>query len=205
MQIRGTIKTWKDDRGFGFIEPVQGGQEVFVHIKAFAHGSTRPQPGQQVIFEVEMGQGGKRRAKNVQLFDPKQPNGASKGDSPASALHSSYFAIPAFALLYLGVASMWRVSGWVAVLYLIASAACFVMYALDKWAATEGRWRISEETLILAGLIGGWPGAIVAQQVFRHKSSKASFRAAFWGSVVINVVAFVALHIWLKNSSTGAP
>jgi uncharacterized membrane protein YsdA (DUF1294 family)/cold shock CspA family protein len=204
MQFRGTIKTWKDDRGFGFIEPAQGGQEVFVHIKSFGRTSMRPQPGQQVIFEVEMGRDGKRRAKNVELFDPKQPNRASKDDSPAGALHFSYYAIPAFALLYLGVASIWRVSGWVAVLYVIASAVCFVMYALDKWAATEGRWRISEETLILAGLIGGWPGAIVAQQVFRHKSSKASFRAAFWGSVAINVVAFVALHIWLRNPSIGA-
>ena len=199
MRFRGTIKTWKDDRGFGFIEPAQGGQEVFVHIKAFGQSSFRPQTGQQVIFEVEIGQGGKRRAKNVELFNSKQANRAVKNDSPDSAIHSSYFAIPAFALVYLLVASIWRVSGWVAVLYLFASAVCFALYALDKWAATEGRWRISESTLILAGLTGGWPGAIIAQQLFRHKSSKASFRVSFWGSVVVNVIAFAALHVWLAN------
>jgi len=38
------------------------------------------------------------------------------------------------------------------------------------------------------------PGAIVAQQVLRHKSSKASFRFAFWGSVAVNVVAFVVMN-----------
>jgi uncharacterized membrane protein YsdA (DUF1294 family) len=41
------------------------------------------------------------------------------------------------------------------------------------------------------GVVGGWPGAIVAQQMLRHKTQKASFRSAFWGSVVINVIVVV--------------
>lgn len=74
-----------------------------------------------------------------------------------------------------------------------ASAGCFMVYAFDKSAAVAGRRRVPESTLIFLGLAGGWPGAIVAQQILRHKSSKASFRSAFWGSVGINVMAFVAL------------
>jgi len=35
MRIEGVIKSWNDERGFGFIEPTQGGQEIFVHVKAF--------------------------------------------------------------------------------------------------------------------------------------------------------------------------
>ena len=100
----------------------------------------------------------------------------------------------AFLLVYLVVAVVWRVPGVVAAVYLVASLVCFVAYAIDKSAAAQGRWRTSEGTLLALGLVGGWPGALVAQQVLRHKSSKASFRAAFWGTVLLNVAAFVALH-----------
>jgi uncharacterized membrane protein YsdA (DUF1294 family) len=49
------------------------------------------------------------------------------------------------------------------------------------------------------GLAGGWPGAIVAQQIYRHKSNKAAFRSEFWRSVVVNVLAFVALCSPLRS------
>lgn len=72
------------------------------------------------------------------------------------------------------------------VLYLAASAASLVVYAVDKSAARHDRWRVSESTLHLLALIGGWPGALVAQWLFRHKSRKASFQAAFALTVVLN-------------------
>jgi uncharacterized membrane protein YsdA (DUF1294 family) len=71
-----------------------------------------------------------------------------------------------------------------------------VAYALDKSAAVAGRWRVSEQSLLLLGLAGGWPGGLVAQQLLRHKSNKTSFRHAFWGTVVVNVTAFVAFHAY---------
>jgi ABC-type lipoprotein export system ATPase subunit len=52
----------------------------------------------------------------------------------------------------------------------------------------------------LLNILGGWPGALVAQQVLRHKSNKASFRSAFWGTVVVNVAGFVAIHSPLAAS-----
>jgi uncharacterized membrane protein YsdA (DUF1294 family) len=76
---------------------------------------------------------------------------------------------------------------------------CFAVYVHDKSAAVDGRWRVSERTLIVLGLAGGWPGAIVAQQIYRHKSNKAAFRSAFWGSVVLNVLAFVVLCSPLRS------
>jgi uncharacterized membrane protein YsdA (DUF1294 family) len=105
----------------------------------------------------------------------------------------SYVAIAAFLALYLAVGTVWPVAPWVAKAYLAASAVCFLAYALDKSAAVAGRWRTKENTLLFLGLLGGWPGAIVAQQVLHHKSSKASFQLAFWASVVLNVFAFVLL------------
>ena len=44
MRFEGNLKSWNDERGFGFIE-VRGGQDVFVHIKAFGNGEARPRIG----------------------------------------------------------------------------------------------------------------------------------------------------------------
>lgn len=192
MRIDGTLKSWNDERGFGFIDPVQGGQEIFVHIKAFGVRTERPQVGQRLTFEIEVNPAGKKRAKLVQHVRPERTL-SRRRDSPVQWGTASYFAIPAFLLLYLFVAIYWRVPNWVAGLYLAASVVCFVVYVADKSAAVASEWRISESALILLGLVGGWPGAIVAQQVYRHKSNKAAFRSAFWGSVVLNVLAFISL------------
>ena len=51
MRIDGTLKTWHDDRGFGFIAPAQGGQEVFVHVSAFPRDGKRPMVGETLSFE----------------------------------------------------------------------------------------------------------------------------------------------------------
>lgn len=73
--------------------------------------------------------------------------------------------------------------------YLAASVVAFVMYAFDKSAAKNNRWRTPENTLHFFGLIGGWPGALVAQRLLRHKSKKASFQFVFWITVVFNCAA----------------
>ncbi|HJV94205.1 MAG TPA: DUF1294 domain-containing protein [Azonexus sp.] len=62
----------------------------------------------------------------------------------------------------------------------------FIAYAADKSAARNDRWRTAENTLHLLALIGGWPGALVAQNRLRHKSSKTSFLAVFWATVLLN-------------------
>ncbi len=88
---------------------------------------------------------------------------------------------------------MWPVPIGFAVVYGVTSAFCFCAHAIDKSAAAAGRRRIAEKTLLILGLVGGWPGALLAQQTLRHKSGKSSFRPAFWATVVLNVVAFAAI------------
>ncbi|MDF2464143.1 MAG: colD-shock DNA-binding protein [Ramlibacter sp.] len=75
----------------------------------------------------------------------------------------------------------------------------FFAYWQDKWAAGQGNWRISESTLHLWSLAGGWPGAWFAQQVLRHKSSKPSFRETYWATVVLNLAALGASIWWLPG------
>ena len=76
--------------------------------------------------------------------------------------------------------------------YAGASVLCFIAYARDKAAARAGRWRTPERTLLLLGLAGGWPGAMLAQRWLRHKSNKsnkAGFRLAFRATVLLNLAA----------------
>ena len=105
----------------------------------------------------------------------------------------AYLAIVAFVATYLVVDAYRPVSIWVAAFYLALSLACFIVYAVDKSAAVASRWRVPENTLLLLGFAGGWPGAIVAQQVLRHKTKKVGFRQAFWGTAALNLLAFVAI------------
>ena len=61
MRTHGTLTKWNDDRGFGFISPAQGSEEIFVHISAFPRGE-RPRLNELVSYELETGPNGKLRA-----------------------------------------------------------------------------------------------------------------------------------------------
>lgn len=82
--------------------------------------------------------------------------------------------------------------------YLGLSLVTFLVYFKDKSAAKNGRWRTPEATLHLLALVGGWPGALIAQRTFRHKTKKTSFQVVFWITVVFNIVA---LLIWVNYFS----
>lgn len=89
--------------------------------------------------------------------------------------------------------SLRHASTWVVIWYAVASLVALLLYGLDKHAAGRGRQRVSERSLLVTGLVGGWPGALLAQQVLRHKTRKAPFLRAFAGTVVLNVSA---LALW---------
>jgi uncharacterized membrane protein YsdA (DUF1294 family) len=72
-------------------------------------------------------------------------------------------------------------------IYLGMSIVALTLCAIDKRRARLHAWRISEATLHAVELFGGWPGAWIAQRLFRHKLQKGSYTAVFW--------AIVALHI----------
>ena len=89
-------------------------------------------------------------------------------------------------------------------LYGIMSLVAFLMYAKDKKAAKSNRWRTAESTLHLLALIGGWPGAAIAQSYLRHKSKKISFKIKYWITIAINCSAlwWVTTHqgkLWFDS------
>lgn len=189
MAIEGRLSRWDDSRGFGFIAPDGGGDEVFVHIKAFP-AAPRPAVGERLRFAVETAADGRRRAVHVRR--------RSAGLAGWMRGRSALLPIPLFMALFAGLALAGRVPGRWALLYLIASAVCFALYALDKSAAVAGRRRTPERTLHLWALVGGWPGALLAQHALRHKSVKAGFRAVFWVTVGANLAG-----LWWLASPAG--
>ena len=85
---------------------------------------------------------------------------------------------------------------WVLGAAVAVNLVTFWMYAADKNAARNRAWRTPENHLHLLSLAGGWPGAWYAQQAMRHKSSKPSFRAVYWLTVLAH---FGALAAWVSG------
>ena len=75
--------------------------------------------------------------------------------------------------------------------YGIVSGLAFLLYWSDKRKARLDRWRVPENLLHAVELAGGWPGALLAQQVFRHKTRKLSFQLLFWMIVLLHQVFWI--------------
>jgi len=189
-RFKGKITSWNDDKGFGFITPITGDKEnnVFIHIKSISNRKQRPETGQLVRYTLSKDNQGRPCADNSVL--------SNKLSSQISSLIR--YLIPVFSaaafFCAVGLAVyMEKIPPFIFVLYLFFSLFTFILYARDKSAARKGHWRTKETSLHLMSLMGGWPGALLAQKVFRHKSRKQPFRTIFWTTSFINAGVF----IWL--------
>lgn len=188
MRTKGKIASWNDEKGYGFISPLAGGDRTFVHIKAFANRARRPMVGDVVTYSVSADARGRLRAEDAAIagvpgkVKPRQPSGF------LDLLLASVFLLVVAGAVWLSAIPM-----PVLLVYLVVSLATFAAYALDKRAAEKGNWRTSESTLHLLALAGGWPGALIAQSRLRHKTRKQPFRAVFWATVALNCAAFAWL------------
>lgn len=203
MAYWGTLVEWNDLRSFGFIA-IDGEQaHVFVHISAFQprpSAQARPRIGQRVQLEVGMAKGRKCAQKVRWTAEtaarqwgacPEKSFSSSKPWGHGFARHT---LLAVFVLLLLTLAWLGSMACWVFSLYAVMSLITFFAYWKDKAAARAGRWRTPESTLHALALLGGWPGAMLAQQWLRHKTSKRSFRWAFWLTVLANVALLLYAH-----------
>lgn len=184
MRKKGRVVSWKSDKGFGFIEPISGGKQVFVHIKALPLGTQIPAIGTEVTYTELSDAQGRTRAEGVRLLN----SGFTLGPATKALIVSSLFLLVVATVVALGI-----VPHHVLWLYLGMSAATFALYAMDKTAAKKGKQRTPESSLHMLALLGGWPGALYAQQLLRHKSIKQPFRSVFWFMVALNVAGFAYL------------
>ena len=191
MRYQGRITDWKDEKGFGFITPKGGGPTVFVHIKSFAKRSHRPAENELVTYELTFDKQSRPQAADVSLVAVRRPGAQSPTASPGLGA----WLIPTIFLGFISTCVMQgKLHPVVLLIYIVASCAGLMIYAFDKAAAMQGNWRTRESTLHLVSLLGGWPGAMVAQSMFRHKTKKMSFRAVYWLTVLLNCAGVMWLH-----------
>ncbi len=177
------ITRWEDERGFGFITPITEGSSVFVHARECPPGA-HPVPGQVVTFHVDRDDRNRLRASDVHYVGLSHRWTQTGRGLPAA----SVVAVVFFGLL--GVLAVLGLLPGVAVaLSVLSSVAAFVLYRTDKAAATRGAWRVSESTLHVVSLLGGWPGALLAQRVYHHKTRKQPFQRVFRITVVVHCLA----------------
>ena len=189
MRQKGTIVDWKDDKGFGFIKPLnqsKNRKDVFVHISDIKSLSRSPKVKDIITFTLVKDDRGRSRAVEAVIISAQK--------KPIKNTIKEYNLLVALAFISFVIACFFagRVHHFIVLGYLLLSIACFGIYALDKKSSKrKGASRIPEKILLFVGLLGGWPGAILAQQILRHKSSKKSFLRLFWITVLVNVAGFI--------------
>ncbi|OCH26593.1 hypothetical protein A6E12_12935 [Aliivibrio fischeri] len=182
--MKGRVVEWNDSKGYGFISALNGELKVFLHISTLKNKNRRPKVGDEVSFDINEEIKGRFNANNVSI--------AGANTIPSTIM---------FCFIYLVLASvalvMFNGEKMFLVLYLGMSLLTYVMYAIDKNAAKKGNWRTPENTLHVLSLLGGWPGALFAQNQFRHKSKKQPFKTILWITIFVNIGAFA----WTFTSS----
>lgn len=150
MRYQGRLIEWNDERGFGFVMPVEGGSKVFVHIKSFVSRSRRPIVNDVLMYDVKTDARGRLQAANVccVLKDIQVDN---------YLLKNILFII--FAILFLlsvSVAAFYeKIPIMLAIYYFVISFITYFVYDLDKSAAEDREWRFSEDMLHCFSIVGG--------------------------------------------------
>lgn len=180
-RYQGKISSWKNAQGFGFITPNGGGPAVIVHIRSFTDRGMRPAIDDIVTYHLSTNEKGQPRAESVAFVC----HPAARDTAPRSG-RGPLFATVCFLVLLGAFVIAKKLPAIILLLYLGTSTFAFIAYALDKSAAQNNQWRIKESTLHMVALAGGWPGALLAQKVLRHKSKKQTFKTEFWLTVVVN-------------------
>jgi cold shock CspA family protein len=121
MRFEGQLKSWNAERGFGFIEPADGGQEIFLHVSAVPTNFRPPRLGQRFTFEITLNREGKKRASNVGVAAAPRSGRVRRSEPPTQRSAAGALAIPAFVALYIAMAATRGVSIWFALAYISAS------------------------------------------------------------------------------------
>ncbi|WP_042883525.1 DUF1294 domain-containing protein [Cupriavidus necator] len=181
MRKAGRVKSWHAQKGFGFIDVHADSKDIFFHITALQTRAVTPKPGDRVSFELALGKDGRMQALDVVIA------GAPRQNAEASLL-PALLGLAALVVI-VGCALTGYLPRQAGIVSVLASIFAFLAYAIDKARAARNAWRIPEAQLHLLALCGGWPGALAAQHLLRHKNRKPEFQVTFWGTVVLNVTA----------------
>ena len=193
MHYQGKIIKWYDDKGFGFILPNDGGNEVFLHISAFSSAKKRPEINELVSYKLNKDNTGRIKANDVAYLNNANTQTLDEGNNNLNPIFI------AFILLFLAFIIERTISaylpGYFPFVFIGANLIVFLYYYQDKTAAVKHQWRTSESTLHLFSLVGGWGGAYIAQRVFHHKYKKTEFMSTYALTVFINCTLITVFAI----------
>ena len=199
--MAGRLTEWNDAKGFGFVIPNGGGERCFVHVHDFPRGSRRPVTGELISYLPGLDPRGRPRARDAR-FAGQAAATATRSAKPKSAaphrLPRIILGVVAL-LLVAALAMLHWIPVELAAAYGFLSVISLLAYRVDKAAARRGEQRVAESGLHLLDLLGGWPGALVAQAVFRHKTIKRPFQVMFWLTVLVNLAA---VAWWLRPAGS---
>ncbi len=187
MKTRGTLTYWDDEKGYGFVTSLADKEKTFIHISSFKNSMPRPTVHQELTYSLSTDKRGRLCAIHATYDDKKAVRIKSSKQVFLISTAIVFLAIVSISVLISKLPLL------IFNLYLGTSTLTFFFYAADKWAAIRGSWRIKESTLQLLSLIGGWPGALIAQVLLRHKTQKQPFLFIFFIVSSINVCAFLYL------------
>ena len=204
-RFQGEIVEWSDEKRCGFVRPRGNSVSdpvVFLPISSFITRKRDPMVGDVVQYELEtLNDTPENRRMRTKL---RAIRVLYLGDDlPSQAPHESELAPcvlgAAYSIGLMIACFIMRTPYWPFFWSLALSGAAFFAYAWDKEMARRDAWRVAESSLQLLALLGGWPGAAVAQTVLRHKTRKESFRRGFHISIATNLVlttaGFVIYHV----------
>jgi uncharacterized membrane protein YsdA (DUF1294 family)/cold shock CspA family protein len=184
----GNLRSWDDDKGYGFIVPKDGGRDIFVHIADFKHDDYRPVVGGTIYYRVKRDDNGKLKAYDAMVKEDEYKTIKKKVSLTIWLIVLIPFILSAYAIFAFKNPAP-------AMVYSLMSFIAFFMYAYDKNKAKADDWRIAEKTLHIIEFLGGWPGALLAQRELHHKNKKESYQITFWFIVAIHLTGWAYLII----------
>ncbi|SFR42100.1 Uncharacterized membrane protein YsdA, DUF1294 family [Pseudidiomarina maritima] len=189
MRHNGILVKWNEDKGFGFVQMASSQQQTFAHIKEFENRRRKPKVGDEVTFKLQQQPDGKLRATGVAYVRES----VDWWMLPILIIAFGYIGGVGYASLVtdLPVEVSWA--------FALLSAVTYLLYALDKRAAQQSNQRTPEKVLHWLSVLGGWPGALIAQQQFRHKTRKTSFRVGFYFTVILNIAAVLYFIVYVEQ------
>ncbi len=151
MRYQGRITNWNDDKGYGFVTPNGGGEKAFVHITAFSNSHRRPTESDLITYELATDQQHRLQAGSIRFVGDPNSSSAPSGNKSVGAIFATLFCCFVVTVSIIG-----KLSFAVPFLYAMASTITFMVYAFDKAAAFQNRWRTQERTLHLLGWRLAW-------------------------------------------------
>ena len=206
QRTRGTVRMWDDEKGFGFIEPEDGGADVFLHMRALPNRNVRPAVGAVVSYRRGTDDQQRPRALDARLekgtpgasptFSPlntnRRPAATKRASRCAEPKVQAALGVGVFLGALTGAAAFGLLTAWMPALYTVMSSLTFTAYYVDKTRAEHGGRRIPENTLHFLEALGGWSGALLAQHWLGHKTGKVAYQVIFW----LIVTAHLGLWTW---------